>query len=163
MIGRFASGIGFPLAQLRLGFGEQLPCLLAGSGRHLGHHRRRRLRAWFSQQLLQILFLKAHRMPDVSDPPLLVHHEGDADIFIHYSQIDSGQRFRTLRTGQRVQYEIDDGDKGIHAINVLVLDDGEENIDNGVDGVGGVNGSVGVGGGGDGDVEESNFPQDDDS
>ncbi len=68
-----------------------------------------------------------------------------------------------MRTGQRVQYEIDDGGKGIHAINVLVLDDGEENIDNGVDGVGGVNGSVGVGGGGDGDVEESNSPQDDDS
>ena len=53
----------------------------------------------------------------------LVHHDGDADIFIHYSQIESSQRFRTLRTGQRVQYEIEDGGKGIHATNVQILDD----------------------------------------
>ena len=55
----------------------------------------------------------------------LVHHDGGADIFIHYSQINSSQRFRTLRTGQRVQYDIEDGPKGIHAINVEPLDDGE--------------------------------------
>ena len=55
----------------------------------------------------------------------LVHHDGDADIFIHYSQISSDQRFRTLRTGQRVQYDIEDGPKGIHAVNVLALDDGD--------------------------------------
>lgn len=53
----------------------------------------------------------------------LVHHDDGSDIFIHYSQIHSDQRFRTLRTGQRVQYEIEDGDKGIHALNVRVLDD----------------------------------------
>lgn len=57
----------------------------------------------------------------------LVHHEGaDEDIFIHYSQINSDQRFRTLRTGQRVQYELEDGDKGLHAINVHVLDDPDD-------------------------------------
>lgn len=57
----------------------------------------------------------------------LVHHEeGDEDIFIHYSQINSDQRFRTLRTGQRVQYELEDGAKGLHAINVRVLDDPDD-------------------------------------
>ncbi|NND71830.1 MAG: cold-shock protein [Rhodothermales bacterium] len=58
----------------------------------------------------------------------LVDPDGGEDIFIHYSQIASSQRFRTLRTGQRVQYGIEDGPKGIHAINVEPIDSDESAI-----------------------------------
>ena len=64
----------------------------------------------------------------------LVHHEGGDDIFVHYSQIAVDRRFRTLRTGQVVEYDLRDGDKGLHAINVIPLDDEE---DGGRDGSGG--------------------------
>ena len=51
----------------------------------------------------------------------LVHHDGGSDIFIHYSQIQTEDRFKTLRTGQRVRYDVEDGPKGLHAISVEVL------------------------------------------
>ena len=49
----------------------------------------------------------------------IVHHDGGADIFVHYSQIATDQRFKTLRTGQSVEYDLLDGPKGLHAVNVL--------------------------------------------
>lgn len=53
------------------------------------------------------------------------HPDGGNDIFIHYSQIESEDDFKTLRTGQSVQFEMNDGPKGIHAVNVQALDDGQ--------------------------------------
>lgn len=52
----------------------------------------------------------------------IVHPEGASDIFVHYSAIDTERRFKTLRTGQVVEFELSDGPKGLHAINVIPAD-----------------------------------------
>lgn len=48
----------------------------------------------------------------------IVNPQGGQDIFVHYSQIETDRRFKTLRTGQVVEYQLHDGPKGPHAINV---------------------------------------------
>jgi CspA family cold shock protein len=42
------------------------------------------------------------------------------DIFVHYSAIQT-RGFRTLREGQRVSFEVTEGQKGPAAANVQVL------------------------------------------
>ena len=49
----------------------------------------------------------------------IVKEDGD-DIFVHYSAIQ-GDGFKTLDEGQRVQFEIEEGDKGPAAANVAPL------------------------------------------
>lgn len=39
------------------------------------------------------------------------------DIFVHFSAID-GDGFRSLKDGEKVEYELHDGDKGLHALQV---------------------------------------------
>jgi CspA family cold shock protein len=46
----------------------------------------------------------------------IVKEDGD-DIFVHYSAI-KGEGFKSLDEGQRVQFEIEEGDKGPAAANV---------------------------------------------
>jgi CspA family cold shock protein len=46
----------------------------------------------------------------------IVKEDGE-DIFVHYSAI-KGEGFRSLDEGQRVQFEIENGDKGPAAANV---------------------------------------------
>ncbi|NBB87426.1 MAG: cold shock domain-containing protein [Bacteroidetes bacterium] len=53
----------------------------------------------------------------------IVHPRGGADIFVHYSQIVSDKEFKTLRTGQVVEYQLTDGPKGPHAAEVLLIED----------------------------------------
>jgi len=43
------------------------------------------------------------------------------DIFVHYSAIVS-EGFKTLDEGQEVEFSITEGDKGLQANEVLVLD-----------------------------------------
>jgi CspA family cold shock protein len=46
--------------------------------------------------------------------------EDGSDVFVHYSSIqDNG--FRTLTEGQSVSFDIEQGDKGPKAINVVKL------------------------------------------
>ena len=45
---------------------------------------------------------------------------GGADVFVHYSAIDS-QGYRTLDEGQRVEFEITQGQKGPQAEHVKPL------------------------------------------
>lgn len=52
----------------------------------------------------------------------IVNPQGGQDIFVHYSQIETDQRFKTLRTGQVVEYQLHDGPKGPHAINVSFME-----------------------------------------
>ncbi|MEM1127125.1 MAG: cold shock domain-containing protein [Bacteroidota bacterium] len=56
----------------------------------------------------------------------LVHPDGGEDIFVHYTQIDTERRFRTLRTGQVVEFDLEDGAKGLHAHNVLPVPEPQE-------------------------------------
>ena len=46
----------------------------------------------------------------------IVKEDGE-DIFVHYSAI-KGEGFKSLDEGQRVQFEIEEGDKGPAAANV---------------------------------------------
>ena len=40
------------------------------------------------------------------------------DVFVHYSAV-TVEGFKTLREGQRVSFEITQGDKGLKAVNVV--------------------------------------------
>ncbi len=56
----------------------------------------------------------------------IVNPQGGQDIFVHYSQIETDRRFKTLRTGQVIEYQLHDGPKGPHAINVSSMEDDYE-------------------------------------
>lgn len=43
--------------------------------------------------------------------------EGDQDIFVHFSAIEM-DGYRTLKEGQRVQFEVEEGPKGLHALKL---------------------------------------------
>jgi cold shock protein len=47
--------------------------------------------------------------------------QGGADVFVHFRQINSQGR-RTLQEGQKVTFEIGEGQKGPQAENVTVVD-----------------------------------------
>ncbi|HED03938.1 MAG TPA: cold-shock protein [Candidatus Fraserbacteria bacterium] len=46
---------------------------------------------------------------------------GEADVFVHFSSIQ-GDGFKTLREGQKVEFDIEDSAKGPRAVNVTVRD-----------------------------------------
>jgi len=46
--------------------------------------------------------------------------EGGEDVFVHYSAIKS-QGFRNLVEGQKVEFSIEKGPKGLQAVNVIPL------------------------------------------
>ena len=49
-----------------------------------------------------------------------IQQDNGSDVFVHYSSIKS-EGFKTLAEGQRVQFEIVEGDRGPKAINVVKL------------------------------------------
>lgn len=56
-----------------------------------------------------------------------IHHPNDGeDVFVHYSNIQSDEDFKTLQSDQRVRFEMNDGPKGLHALEVVALDDETE-------------------------------------
>jgi len=46
-----------------------------------------------------------------------IEQEGGEDVFVHFSAI-SMDGFKTLAEGQEVEFEIETGNKGLHATNV---------------------------------------------
>jgi CspA family cold shock protein len=46
--------------------------------------------------------------------------EGGDDVFVHYTAI-SGNGFRNLTEGQKVEFSIEKGPKGLQAVNVVPL------------------------------------------
>ena len=49
-----------------------------------------------------------------------LEQENGKDVFVHYRAI-SGAGFKTLKEGQKVQFTVEDGDKGLQAVNVELL------------------------------------------
>ena len=50
----------------------------------------------------------------------IAQDNGQADVFVHYSEI-SGAGFRNLEEGQRVEFEIGQGNKGPQATAVRAV------------------------------------------
>ena len=46
--------------------------------------------------------------------------DGSADVFAHFSAINSGG-FHSLEENQRVQFEVQQGPKGLQAANIIVI------------------------------------------
>jgi CspA family cold shock protein len=44
----------------------------------------------------------------------------DEDVFVHYSSIEM-EGFKTLREGQKINFELAEGPKGLHATNITDL------------------------------------------
>lgn len=49
-----------------------------------------------------------------------ISREEGEDVFVHYSAIQGGG-FRTLREGQRVEFNVEEGPKGLRATDVVPL------------------------------------------
>ncbi|MCK5571276.1 MAG: cold-shock protein [Bacteroidetes bacterium] len=46
-----------------------------------------------------------------------IRRESGEDVFVHYKAI-AGEGYRSLSEGDRVQFEVEEGPKGLHASNV---------------------------------------------
>lgn len=53
-----------------------------------------------------------------------IEQEGGEDVFVHFSNIQ-GRGYRSLKEGQIVQFDIEQTPKGLRAVNVRVVDEGE--------------------------------------
>ncbi|HLE52116.1 MAG: cold-shock protein [Chloroflexi bacterium RBG_19FT_COMBO_55_16] len=49
-----------------------------------------------------------------------IGREDGPDVFVHYSAIES-DGYRTLQEGQRVEFSIEQGPKGLQAANVRIV------------------------------------------
>ena len=46
-----------------------------------------------------------------------IQQDGGTDVFVHYSNI-MGKGFRTLKENDDVEFEVNEGPKGLQAVNV---------------------------------------------
>ena len=51
----------------------------------------------------------------------IVPDNGSKDIFVHYSAIKS-DGYKSLKEGQKVEFEVEQSDKGEKAINVTIIE-----------------------------------------
>ncbi len=49
-----------------------------------------------------------------------ISREEGGDVFVHYSSI-TGDGYKSLAEGDKVSFEIEDGDKGPKAVNVVKI------------------------------------------
>ncbi|MBU3160269.1 cold-shock protein [Clostridium frigoris] len=47
--------------------------------------------------------------------------EGEKDVFVHISAIQGNESERSLEEGQKVQFETEEGPKGLQAIEVTAI------------------------------------------
>ncbi len=50
-----------------------------------------------------------------------IAQDGGEDVFVHFSAINA-QGFKSLQQGQKVEFEITEGQRGSQAANVSILD-----------------------------------------
>ena len=62
----------------------------------------------------------------------IIPEGGEGDIFVHYSAINV-EGYKTLKAGQAVTYEVQRGNKGLHATNIIPFDPGVEPEDDPLD------------------------------
>lgn len=58
----------------------------------------------------------------------ITSEEGGEDIFVHFSAIN-GTGYKTLVAGQTVNFDLQRGERGLHAINVSVLNANIEELE----------------------------------
>jgi CspA family cold shock protein len=49
-----------------------------------------------------------------------ITRDAGGDVFVHFSAIE-GEGFRSLREAQRVEFSVEEGPKGLQAVNVRAL------------------------------------------
>ena len=49
-----------------------------------------------------------------------LEREGGPDVFVHFSAIQ-GEGFKNLQEGQQVEFNVEDGPKGLQAADVVVV------------------------------------------
>jgi cold shock protein len=49
-----------------------------------------------------------------------IQREGEPDVFVHYSAI-GGDGFKNLEQGQAVEFQVENGPKGLQASNVVLM------------------------------------------
>ena len=54
----------------------------------------------------------------------ILAEEGGEDLFAHYSAIQM-DGYKTLKAGQPVSFDITQGDKGLHAVNITAVSSAE--------------------------------------
>ncbi|EPY2306674.1 cold-shock protein [Clostridium sporogenes] len=47
--------------------------------------------------------------------------EGEKDVFVHFSAIQGDEARKNLEEGQKVEFEVEEGQKGPQAANVIKL------------------------------------------
>jgi len=47
-----------------------------------------------------------------------ISRENEDDVFVHFSSI-AGEGFKSLQEGDQVSFEVQDSDRGPHAVNVV--------------------------------------------
>lgn len=58
----------------------------------------------------------------------IYHPEDGDDVFVHYSNIETDDDFKTLKADQTVQFELNDGPKGLHALEVQPKTDTDADV-----------------------------------
>lgn len=60
----------------------------------------------------------------------ITHPNGGEDVFVHYSDIESDDDFKTLQADQEVRFEMNDGPKGLNASNVVAMNENGSSANN---------------------------------
>lgn len=47
--------------------------------------------------------------------------EGEKDVFVHFTAISGSEARKNLEEGQKVQFEVEEGPRGLQAANVVKL------------------------------------------
>ncbi len=55
-----------------------------------------------------------------------IEDESGKDLFVHFSSIQ-GRGYRSLRQGQVVQFDVEETPRGLRAVNVRIIGEGEGN------------------------------------
>lgn len=63
----------------------------------------------------------------------ILPENGEGDIFAHYSAIDM-EGYKTLKAGQTVHFEAEQGPKGLHAKCIRAVGGSDEDTDSSLDG-----------------------------